>query len=192
MDDPKYPRCEICNFPATHSYNGDKTHCDCLRCGRFSFTGSVQAKLLSAIPSRVGANMSGFLRENSPIDIDTQNVSRLMATPTPSVPQRAEKLLKLLHRMRPSAGAIVTIPREAIYTLFQYRDMPFTDPVHDKYAADFTLASSVCGSCWAEDYSEFSFILERYLCKQMQFLERVDNDYKTSQIHSLASSMGVS
>jgi len=122
--------------------------------------------------------MSGFLRENSPIDIDTQNLGRLMETPTPSVPQRAEKLLKLLHRMKPSAGAVVTVPRAAIYTLFQYRDMPFTNPVHDKYAAEFTLASSVCGSCWAEDYPEFSFILERYLCKQMQFLERVDNDYE--------------
>ena len=88
--------CPVCKSAAVdNSPNGLDGHVvSCPRCGNFSISGSAIAMWKDVNPTpRVIANASGWIRENQVIQILSQDVDSLLSIRTPSVADRATKIL---------------------------------------------------------------------------------------------------
>ncbi len=77
----------------------------CPRCGSYRIThrAQVNARNLN-VSDRVRSNISGFLRENQPLEIDEKMLDRLESLPNPRFHDRADKLLIALEKMTEYAG----------------------------------------------------------------------------------------
>ncbi len=87
----------------------------CPRCGEFSITFEA-TKACESYRARLGprqkANCSGWLREHQGYEIYEEDLDRLFNLPTPSVQERADKLLKAIEKRIDVLGTGVTIHRQ--------------------------------------------------------------------------------
>lgn len=92
--------CPICASAATDKSNGyDGLKVDCPRCGDFGITGSAIAVLQNkGWGARATANISGWIRENQGINIDSLSVENFSSIKPPSVAERARKLLEAIDK----------------------------------------------------------------------------------------------
>lgn len=105
--------CFVCKSPASHEHQHPFLKCDCPRCGLFWIERSLTRKYANAeytLTQR--ANASGWLRGH--IQDDTHLMadewSWLMTLRTPSVMEKATKLLRELQRRYPIAGYEFKVP----------------------------------------------------------------------------------
>jgi hypothetical protein len=91
--------CPICGLGGTAYASGDATVYTCRRCGKFSLTGSAEAILANRkLDGRTVANASGWIREHQGIKLDSYELESLLQQRTPTVAERAMKLLQELAR----------------------------------------------------------------------------------------------
>ncbi|OHE82646.1 MAG: hypothetical protein A2107_11615 [Verrucomicrobia bacterium GWF2_62_7] len=120
-----------------------------------------------SLSPRERANMSGALRENPQPVMIPGDVERLRNTPTPSVGQRADKLLFFLQKQWPTAGAVLDIQPGIVGDLFRQNCDPVRLTTNTK---SYRLQASICGVAWAESDVEVGFILNDYLSETKEFL----------------------
>jgi hypothetical protein len=87
---------------------GDVVHFNCPRCGRYSASGSAWAMLghQQWTPRQV-ANASGWIREHQRIQLSSNDVEVLASLRTPSVGERAAKVLAEIGRRWPETGETI-------------------------------------------------------------------------------------
>jgi hypothetical protein len=119
----------------------------CERCGRFKITGTARRLLeLNPLTPRQVANLSGWLRQAGYFVIDSSNFDQLRDLRTPTVGDRANRLLLTMAQSQPVPGKVVAVE--------------FTDK------RLFTMA-------WAEDEDELRYFVLDYL-RDGGFLDEVE------------------
>jgi hypothetical protein len=100
-------KCPICSATANvePTHGRDVVSLSCPRCGPYSASGSAAAVLgkQTLTPQQI-ANASGWIREHSGIELSTNDVDFLVALRTPTVGERAAKVLSELARRHPNLG----------------------------------------------------------------------------------------
>lgn len=80
----------------------------CPRCGKYEIIGTAIGVLQGTPPNpRMGANVSGWLRENEGFRINIDNLRNLRQLKTPSFHERADKILLKLERTTTYAGECI-------------------------------------------------------------------------------------
>jgi len=99
-DEDKDP-CEVCaDQKATTIPSGsfDGVHQNCPRCGEFKLTGSAGSVMRQGLGKAKRALLSGWVRNQNRLGsvpmITTENLKKILATPLPSVMERANALLE--------------------------------------------------------------------------------------------------
>lgn len=145
-------RCPICaNFDAKElPRTTDGMLCNCPRCGEYAITGTAVAMWAAKNPTeRQIANASGWIREHQSICIDSRNVDNLHSVLTPSVAERADRLLTEVSRRFPSVG--------------EEFELHFRDP-------------SLIAVTWSESQFELFYLLDAYLVTETGFLLKSGDD----------------
>ncbi len=93
--------CEVCvNQSATFIASGgfDGVHQNCPRCGEFKLTGTANAVMRRGLGSAKRSLLSGWVRNQNRLGsipmITTENLTKIVASPMPSVVERANSLLE--------------------------------------------------------------------------------------------------
>jgi hypothetical protein len=101
--------CPICGLQGAEYASGDATVYTCRRCGKFSLTGTGEAVIANRkLDSRTVANASGWIREHQGIQLTSYELEDLLQQRTPTVGERAMKLLQELARRHPNIGDKLT------------------------------------------------------------------------------------
>lgn len=135
--------CPICSVgKCTETRRGDSYSASCSRCGQFLISGSALAIINhKQLSERQKANASGWLREHQNIELTSYDIDFLISLLTPTVSERADKLLLKLSELLPKLG--------------------------DKYGAlDQTNSELFIATSWSIDWGEAYYLLTNYLEKQ--------------------------
>jgi hypothetical protein len=130
--------CVVCRTPCNVEPTSSDAHAiSCPRCGGFSITGTAVAVLDgNPLTPRQVANASGWLRERPGVTITSSDLDALRGIASPTVIERAEKLLRQIERRTPRLGAFVEV-----------RFPPETE------------LGRWLGMSWSLDEAEFQFLL---------------------------------
>ena len=117
--------------------------------------------------------MSGFIRQNPGIFIQNEDVEFLASLRTPTVAEKALKLLLQIVREYPSPGEGFTINYWSLQSLLKAID----EDKREEFASDLNFTKG-CQSAlywlavsWAKDFWEFEFLMCEYLMGRKGILE---------------------
>ena len=120
--------------------------------------------------------MSGYIRESTGMTIKTESeVDFLTGLSTPTVANKASKLLASIARLHPTPG--VTL--EAEVSLIDNQVNHFLSIADNTFPSDATADQAALrlfpalSASWAYDEAEFSFLLRDYLCHGIGLMEEV-------------------
>jgi hypothetical protein len=136
--------CPVCRFDGCDRayHRNDTVTIICRRCGKFGLTGSAEVMVRARhLQGRALANLSGWIRENQRTMIRDGDLDGLSALNTPTVAERADKLLKELARQHPGVGETFDL---------NFPDLGTTDP-------------SWIAVTWSESILEVQYLLIDYL-----------------------------
>src|SRR6266853_4809766 len=143
--------CPVCQSAITSlpDYGHDASPQKCPRCGPYSISGAAEA-MLKATPldERQAANASGWIREHRGILVNSRDIEFLRSLRSPSVSERAEKILVEFERRLGSLGAS-----------------------HSFDFSDTSQMTDWAGISWSADKSEVRYLIFNYL---YQFLQAID------------------
>ncbi|MBI5396239.1 MAG: hypothetical protein HZA91_13165 [Verrucomicrobia bacterium] len=159
---PDQSKCAVCGQPTaeTTEFDGqqDRRVIQCTQCGNYHY---VQVALIllrqKTLSSRQRANLSGWLRENSAEGITDKNLDRLLDLPTPTVGERAEKLLVHLGRTHPKPGQEIHLGISGQLEPKRYQPL--------------------IAVCWSENLAELQYYVCEYLEKTKAFLKTRGHSY---------------
>lgn len=139
--------CPICSSSSDKSpSNKDGDSVICPRCGKYFISRSALVNLKSAQPSpRQIANLSGWIRENLGTTINTQSLDTLLSLRTPSVSERAEKIIRAIEKLSKFIGDVVPIS----YDLNENKWI---------------------GLSWSENRDELIYLIENYLIRERNWI----------------------
>lgn len=138
------PVCESSSDKNPSNKDGDDVICP--RCGLYFISGTALITLKENRPSkRQIANLSGWLKENPESTINSQILNTLLALRTPTVSERAEKLIVAIEKNSKFIGDIVGI---------SYSD-----------SDNRWLAIS-----WSENRDELIYLIEKYLIQERRWI----------------------
>jgi hypothetical protein len=177
-------KCLVCRSYAENSLSSNELdiyQVRCCRCGVFKITGSFSSTL-SAIrktdltPDQI-ANFSSYIRENQGqlfSEDDREFVRRIR---TPSVAEKATKLLWSVAKEHPYAGQQFSIPVDAAHTLLKMVD----EHEEESFASEDQSTIDACreifpyiAASWSRNAFEFMFLVDNNLINR-RFLEQMDN-----------------
>ncbi|MBX7158030.1 MAG: nucleoside 2-deoxyribosyltransferase [Verrucomicrobiae bacterium] len=182
-------RCLICRLPAYYDYTEqqkDSIHgllsIFCSRCGHFRLHRFAKTATWNNVSSRQIANASGYIRDNQGYVINSEaDVEFLKDLKTPSVAEKAHKLLRAFSKMFPIAGTVIELRTFQLdKRLKHYLDM--ADEGLPARATDDKISINMfplLSFAWAENEMELKFLLIEHLCKNVNFLVGEDNYVKT-------------
>lgn len=175
--------CPVCDTDAkVMRYSGGPVDLSCPRCGEFE-VGNIAAHVLSTWPQQKKANLSGWIRENPGSQIFEPALRTLEHLRTPTVGEKAEKLLLAMARQHPKAGTRIPLFRGAI--------KKSTDVGSNVSLFTADVLPHAVAQAWAQDSEEGVFLIATYLVQNRKFLQDADGGYFTitpdgwSYIHSL-------
>jgi hypothetical protein len=136
--------CPICNSnaaPVALDALEENWQINCLRCGQFRYTQPFAETRPNLTPSQVGT-ISGWVREHQNAQLGAGNWASLTALRTPSIGEKADKLLQFLARQFPNAGQAIT----------------------------FNPSPEILSTLWAVNDAEANYLFHHYLTKHKGFL----------------------
>ncbi|MEW6621356.1 MAG: hypothetical protein AB1422_18830 [bacterium] len=144
-------KCFICSLDAEYRDDGGTVYIvDCPRCSDYRISRDDRSIIKNYPFTQLEiANISGWFRENKGKMITPEQIEHLRKIKTPTVAEKAEKLLRFLVRKYPVPGQT-----------FQVYQNP-----------------EVNGVSWTQNKDELSFIVNHYLVKCKQFLVEEAKDY---------------
>lgn len=108
---PIKEKCVICDAEqASWSHLGEASKAECPRCGRYSLDDDASLDCSSPHPKFDRSNASGWVREHQDIKIDESVIEVFCSLRSPSVNERARKLLLTMFNKHPQPGALISIP----------------------------------------------------------------------------------
>ena len=168
-------KCFVCRSPSANRLSGEALEFDvqCTRCGHYRIlrrtTLILKGKELSGVQR---ANISGFIRQNQGVFIQDGDLDFLESLRTPSVGDKAFKLLCHISREHPSPGEGFVINYWALPALLK----KIQDDNQEEYSPDPDFTKS-CQSVlywlavsWTKDSFELEFLLRTYLKDSKGFL----------------------
>jgi hypothetical protein len=160
--------CPICQTPSEQSYDG-RIIATCPRCGNFKI-GRIASLSLNDLTISESANLSGWIRENQDCFLGREELLRLRQLRTPTVGEKATKLLLHLSKQNPKVSATIGIFNESFVgsvngSLTDWDSKALSNHIRPEYLA----------WSWAVDFEELSFLLETYLENELGYLESSKN-----------------
>lgn len=159
-------KCPVCDYEAEIlQYSGGPWNLSCPRCGEFEIS-DVSAHVLGTWSQQKKANLSGWIRENPGARIFETALRKLEHLRTPTVGEKAEKLLLAIARQHPKAGIPIPLFRAVIKkTVNIGSNVP-------SFTAD--VLPQVLSQAWAQDSQEGVFLIFTYLVQHKKFLQDAD------------------
>ncbi|MBK8000572.1 MAG: hypothetical protein IPK15_18130 [Verrucomicrobia bacterium] len=142
--------CPICRELASVETSAAGIKVTCIRCGDFALS-EVVAASNHQLTQRQVANLSGWLREHPGSTIVTGQLDRLLELQSPTIGEKADRLLLHISQLVPKPGAVFTVGSGS-------SDLPI--PL-------------LIGVSWAQDLDELSFLLADYLIDELKLLSNV-------------------
>jgi hypothetical protein len=142
--------CPICGLDSKIQNLGGGPNVECLRCGKFKVNDMAEGSLTSwPLPQK--ANLSGWVRENPNVTLSSDLLTSLANLRSPSVGEKADKLLLFLSHTHPKPGQRIRFNTQTAFDTIPY----------DK---------ALYAVCWCQDQEEFLYILHGYLRDEKKFL----------------------
>lgn len=143
------PVCKSTSKKLPMDADGDRVVCP--RCGEFSISRTAIYLLGGISPEgRQIANLSGWIRENQGVTITTSNLEDLLAQRTPSVSERAEKLMLAIEMSSKFIG----------------------DEVDISYGND---GNHWLSYSWSQSGEEIKFLIEKFLLEEGHWITKSEN-----------------
>jgi hypothetical protein len=179
-------KCPVCrsyskNDLLTHS-GGDVYQVRCCRCGDFRITGTFSAMIGGPLrqtgltPDRI-ANFSSYIRENQGQLFSEADTDFVLGIRTPSVPEKAAKLMRFIAASHPYAGEQFSIQWVAAEGQLKLVDEHKADTFADDPAMvrQCQALFPYIAASWSRNAGEFLFLLNSHLQKGKHFIEEGDN-----------------
>lgn len=136
--------CPVCRWsPAAVDEHGGYGNVSCPRCGKFSFTALANESLQRLKPQQ-SALISGWIKENQGVTIKEADFERLCKLRTPTVGEKADKILLWFGGICPHPG------KPIVLTSDQHLEMQSVG--------------------WVSNLMEAQFLLRDYLTSEKEFL----------------------
>ena len=163
---PKF-QCPICNSSAEFtSYNGGAgSSIECSGCGEFGIS-NIAKQEIEHWTQRQKANLSGWIRENQKYEILIASLEMLAALRTPTVGEKADKLLAFLANEYPKPGE--KIASNVIYSIEGLEMASVDQP------KVFVEAKKLVSVSWSLDLHELGFLIYEYLVAEKNFLSQIE------------------
>lgn len=164
--------CLVCNAEASARDYGGGADTICTRCGSFKISG-LASQEMTAWSRRQRANLSGWIREHQGCSITIPDLKTLVNLGTPTVGEKAQKLLERFAAMGPKPGSAVNITRRADSrpNVLKAALMGFEDNWHDLVDPQFLAWS------WSEDLGELAYLIKEYLVAETGAIA-ITNDWE--------------
>src|ERR1041384_8289797 len=161
--------CPVCKSVAPWRQKVDRDwSISCPRCGNFGVAWKV-AKAFESLSAIQRANISGWIRENQDCSLGQEDLERLRHLRTPTVGEKAEKLLSCISRQHPKPGE--KIAAELMLSVEQIEDLSDDRPKSSLKTPQLIAVS------WSWDEHELQFLVDHYLISERSFLEWTTKDY---------------
>ena len=171
VDELSLESCPVCNFPIQLDLSNNLINIRCSRCGDFSVTGRAHTKIVRHFANNPDdtkiSNFSGWIRENHNVTITTDDVERLVNLPTPSVDEKAQKLLKYLAKEYKIAGDNLRFNLGSLSGILN--SIKHYKPIENRLGDENNLLAMLSSS-WAQKESELHFLLHDYLINNRKYL----------------------
>ena len=165
-------RCPICNSPTygvgSGNYYINSSLYNCYRCGKYEidslFAESIRKDLHD---SKKIANISGWIREHQREFVDEIRYGELLELKTPTVAEKAQKLLKYISTVIPKPGDKIDIDiGDMDEILDSIKRGIFPRDNIEKAKKHLPLLSA----SWSEHYPDYEFIIDDYLYHRHQYI----------------------
>ena len=159
-------KCPVCSERATlaEPYRGGCYKLNCVRCGLFEI-GDIAAHEMSSWSMRQRANLSGWIHEHPDCKILSPSLKTLASLRTPTVGEKAQKLLTFLANEFPKPGEQI-----ATNIMFSVDGLELSSVVQPKVFVD---SQKLAGISWSLDLGELKFLTYEYLISEKHFLASV-------------------
>lgn len=178
MNSNETKTCPICgnNAQFIPTSGADFSYIICLRCGEFKIDGRTVAHFLNEKYSRyIRHNISSWIYEHQQIRIKAESVDFLVNLKSPTLDEKANKLLSLLIKDNPIAGKLFSLEVDHFNALFYRRKT--NREIYQQLITQLEAgkkSSKYLAVSWASDYDEFCFILYDYLSEQLGYIDGGD------------------
>ena len=168
MNDVKYQKCPICGSPQIPSQLTDGILVDCSRCGKYKISETAIATKPKCNDIQI-ANLSGWLRERQLHEIDSKQWEQLLTIKTPTVGEKAIKLLRYIAIKTPIPGKGYNLSNYSLRNILKtfYSEDSSKNPFFIRGAIEFLNA---LGITWSVDETELRYLVDDYLKTQQQYL----------------------
>lgn len=165
MNNKKYQTCPICNSPAKIPDILDigSNFINCYRCGIYKITSEAFFDLGNLNNIQV-ANISGWIRENQRELITTEKCESLKEMNTPTVGEKATKLLKFIAKKKPVPGQLMLIDFHSLQARNKEHDVRKVVPKNLIESLPFLSIT------WSTDVYELRYLIEDYLVQEKDYL----------------------
>lgn len=156
--------CPVCNTPAETTIEVHKTEYLCPRCGHF-FVGAIAKHFLpEKLTVTQRANLSGYLRENPGIFIADHDLKSLQNIRTPTVGEKADKLLLAIAKRFPTAGEMFHInPFGILHEWAVLTDAANSGQNLRQYTEDEATQLRWAAVAWTANSEELEYLLINFL-----------------------------
>ena len=156
--------CPVCNNTADGVIRDGIVYYICPRCGSYELEIPAEHEIKFWTPQQ-RSNLSGWIRENQGCRITFQDTKRLASMQTPSVGEKASKLLLHLSKQNPKVSATIGIYNES----FQGSANGTLSDWDSKVLSNHIRPELIAWG-WAEDFEELAFLLETHLENGLGYL----------------------
>lgn len=156
--------CPICHIKSTISSKIDKYSVNCPKCGFFEISGTAYATF-GKFTKLQQANISGWIREHQAYLFSSNDKDKLSDLDTPSIGEKAKKLLLFLSHEYYIAGQE-----------FQYPNFMLSNINEFLISSNESLLNGAfkfleyLGVSWSIDEKELKFIFKKYLVEEMNYI----------------------
>jgi nucleoside 2-deoxyribosyltransferase len=160
-------KCPVCSEKATlaEPYRGGSYKLNCIRCGLFEI-GDIAAQEITAWSKRQCANLSGWIREHQNCKILSPDLKTLASLRTPTVGEKAERLLTFLANEFPKPGE--KIASNVIFSI-EGLDVSLVDQ-----PKVFVESQKLVSVSWSLDLHELGFLIYEYLVAEKNFVSQIE------------------
>lgn len=171
---PNHQRCLICDLAVRSFQNEiqrDLYIVNCYRCGSYIINQSASTALYNYfVDERKRTNLSGWVSENQPyIKIKYDDFEKLSNLRTPSVGERATKLLLYIEKLLPSLNA--TLPSNHIYITIQALESPNFPKVSGFDKDEAINLVPMLSISWSLDWNELEYLIREYLWDTKKYID---------------------
>jgi hypothetical protein len=148
--------CPICHLLAPVNRGGGILRVDCPGCGNFELDESHMPDIGHLSPNQ-RALLSSWLREHQNLPGTDGDLSKILETPPPAMPKKAELLMLFLAKKHPKPGTLINI---------RHQYSPQESQFHVRFGA------GLFPVCWCEDEEEFLYLVNTYLTAEKNYFKK--------------------